>query len=142
MRFYPSFRGMAAGREGGCLGLDRGRLAVGAISHALFLTRYSSSSPLYSLGRWWAMPLWQSMQVLPDSWACLWNFCAPAFWRSGAIAAKSWQLKHSREPTFVMRAHSSLARRMRLASNFAGVSTAPVNLPQISKLALILRAIL
>jgi len=32
---------------------------------------YSSSGSRYSFGRWCAMPLWQSMQVLPSSFAVM-----------------------------------------------------------------------
>ena len=44
------------------------------------------------------------------------------FPQSPLIASKLWQLRHSREPTDFIRAHSCVAISMRCASNFSGVS--------------------
>src|SRR6185369_16278268 len=102
---------------------------------------YSSGS-LYSLGRWCAMPLWQSIHVLPSSLAFMCFLYGVCFCSSELMASKAWQLRHSCELLAFMRSHSCVASVMRLASNFSLVSMSPMILPHTSKLARALRIIL
>src|SRR6187399_2563377 len=67
--------------------------------------RGHSSGSLYSAGSGWAMPLWQSMQVLP---ACLAAVCLAyedGFCLSELIASKEWQLRQVAESVAFIRSH-------------------------------------
>ncbi len=90
---------------------------------------YSSSSSFMPLGFWWAMPLWQSMQVSLSRCASSCCFLARCFCVSAFMPSKLWQLRHSRESASFMRFHSFCASSSRLASNFSGVSMVPITLP-------------
>src|SRR5688572_6439052 len=98
-------------------------------------------------GKRWAMPLWQSMQVLPPSEtlaasAVEWASAARLDWRVKSIDWNSWQLRHSRESLAFMRSHSRPASSWRLARNSSRVSMVPKIQPHTSFEACILRAIL
>src|SRR5271166_2337195 len=82
------------------------------------------------------------MQVLPSAWAWVWFFCASELCLRASMPSNEWQLRHSRDCDVFIRSHSSVASRIRLASNLAFVSIRPVSLPQTSSDALLLRAIL
>src|SRR5690606_4924224 len=121
--------------------------------HSVFLIRYvgpihmcgdaySSSSSVMPSGLWWAIPLWQSMQVMLSSRAISCCLRARCFCLSLAMLSRLWQLRHSRESLAFMRFHSRRASSRRLASNFSRVSMVPTSLPQTSLEASILRIIL
>src|SRR5512146_482419 len=81
------------------------------------------------------------MQVMPcfSALACAdldFSLCL-----SGSNESTLWQLRHSSELVVSMRVHTRLASSARWARNFSLVSITPVSLPQISKVALILRLI-
>src|SRR6478752_8762201 len=94
-------------------------------------------------GRWWAMPLWQSMQVF--SLVNRKRWCATEARGDCLVMSMEsalWQLRHSRESLALKRAHSCAASSSRWSRNFSRVSMVPKILPQTSFEACILRAIL
>src|SRR4051794_9389454 len=94
-------------------------------------------------GRWWAMPLWQSMQVFSPENRKRW--CATEARGDclvTSIEAVLWQLRHSRESFALNRAHSCSASSSLVSRNFSRVPMLPNKCPQTSLEACILRAIL
>src|SRR5688572_5802378 len=73
-------------------------------------------------GSVWAIPKWQSMQVVRSALALAWRSRAISLCFSGSIASGLWQLRHSCESFFFMRVHSRTAMAWRAFSYFSLVS--------------------
>src|SRR4051812_35689756 len=94
-------------------------------------------------GRWWAIPLWQSMQVFSPVNRKRW--CATEARGDCLVMSMDsalWQLRHSSESLALKRAHSCSASSSRWSTNFSRVLMVPNKCPQTSFDACILRAIL